>query len=168
MESRAKLAGHSVHQMLVAFPLGLLVTAAGFDLVGLAMPRGEWFPSAFYMIAVGVTAGVLAAVFGLIDWLAVPTGARAKMIGQWHGAGNAAVILLFAASWLLSRHDPAKPGMAAVVLAVLGAGAALASGWLGGELVARMGVGVDEGANLNAPSSLSGRPAGGVGKADQP
>ena len=28
--------------------------------------------------------------------------------------------------------------------------------WLGGELVDRLGVGVDDGAHLNAPSSLSG------------
>ncbi|HEY6006153.1 MAG TPA: hypothetical protein VIV57_24950 [Anaeromyxobacter sp.] len=33
------------------------------------------------------------------------------------------------------------------------------SGWLGGELLDRLGVGVDEGAHLDAPSSLSGRPA---------
>lgn len=29
------------------------------------------------------------------------------------------------------------------------------TGWLGGELVDRLGVGVHEGANVNAPSSLS-------------
>ena len=28
--------------------------------------------------------------------------------------------------------------------------------WLGGELVDRLGVGVDDGANVNAPSSLRG------------
>jgi uncharacterized membrane protein len=33
------------------------------------------------------------------------------------------------------------------------------AGWLGGELVDRLGVGVDDGAHLDAPSSLSGRPA---------
>jgi hypothetical protein len=33
------------------------------------------------------------------------------------------------------------------------------TGWLGGELVDRLGVGVDDGANLNAPSSLSSRRA---------
>jgi hypothetical protein len=39
------------------------------------------------------------------------------------------------------------------------AGLATITGWLGGELVDRLGVGVDDGANLHAPSSLSGRPA---------
>ncbi len=33
------------------------------------------------------------------------------------------------------------------------------TGWLGGELVDRLGVGVDDGAHLNSPSSLTGRPA---------
>jgi uncharacterized membrane protein len=33
------------------------------------------------------------------------------------------------------------------------------AGWLGGELIDRLGVGVDDGANMDAPSSLSGRPA---------
>jgi len=42
---------------------------------------------------------------------------------------------------------------------VIGVLAALVTGWLGGELVDRLGVGVDPGANLDAPSSLSGRAA---------
>jgi len=33
------------------------------------------------------------------------------------------------------------------------------TGWLGGELVDCLGVGVDDGANLDAPSSLVGRAA---------
>jgi hypothetical protein len=45
------------------------------------------------------------------------------------------------------------------MLSLTGAFLMLMSGWLGGELVERLGVGVDDGANLNAPNSLSGRPA---------
>ena len=42
---------------------------------------------------------------------------------------------------------------------------ALFAGWLGGELVYRLNVGVDRGANLDAPNSLSGRAAiGGLGR----
>ncbi|MGV0811574.1 hypothetical protein ABQF34_06395 [Mycolicibacterium boenickei] len=39
-------------------------------------------------------------------------------------------------------------GFVAVVLAV-------GTAWLGGELVERLGIGVDEGVNTDAPSSLS-------------
>jgi hypothetical protein len=46
-----------------------------------------------------------------------------------------------------------------IMLEVIGVLLALVTGWLGGELVERLGVGVDEGAHLNAPSSLSGKPA---------
>jgi uncharacterized membrane protein len=33
MEGRASLLGHPVHQMLIVFPLGLLATSVGFDLI---------------------------------------------------------------------------------------------------------------------------------------
>jgi hypothetical protein len=36
---------------------------------------------------------------------------------------------------------------------------ALVTAWLGGELVERLAIGVDEGANVDAPNSLSGKPA---------
>ncbi|HYP39865.1 MAG TPA: hypothetical protein VEX13_05850, partial [Chloroflexia bacterium] len=51
------------------------------------------------------------------------------------------------------------PGTLGFVLALIAVVIALVTGWLGGELVDRLGVGVDQGANLNAPSSLSGQPA---------
>ena len=49
--------------------------------------------------------------------------------------------------------------MRALALGFVGLGTALVTGWLGGELVDRLGVGVDEGANLDAPNSLTGQPA---------
>jgi len=73
------------------------------------------------------------------------------------------VVGLFAASWFLRRDDPGNPEGAAITLSVLAVLLALVTGWLGGELVDRLGVGVEEGANLNAPSSLSGEPAAGKG-----
>ena len=72
-----------------------------------------------------------------------------------YGAGNVVVVLLFAVSWFLRRDNPADPGVLAVALSAIGAALAGATGWLGGELVDRLGVGVDDGANLDAPSSLT-------------
>ena len=160
MEARAKLFGHPIHQMLIAFPLGVLAMALVFDLVALVWNRhAGLFAASFYMIAAGVIAGLLAAVFGLIDFLAIPDGTRAKRVGRLHGIGNVVVVVLFAASWLLRRGAPGDPATRAIVLAALGAGLATITGWLGGELVGRLGVGVDDGAHLDAPSSLGGRPA---------
>ncbi len=161
MEARAKLFGHPIHQMLIVFPLGLLATALFFDLIALAMDRHPGlFAASFYMIAAGIIGGLLAAVFGLIDFLKIPAGTRAKRVGLLHGVGNVIVVVLFAASWWLRRGTPADPPTLAIVLAAAGAGLATFTGWLGGELVDRLGVGVDDGAHLDAPSSLSGKPAG--------
>ena len=88
MESRAKLFGHPIHQMLIVFPLGLL---------------------------------------------------------------------LYAASGLVRSNVPATPAALAYVVAFAGGGLARVTGWLGGELVGRLAVGVDSGAHLDAPNSLTRR-----------
>jgi uncharacterized membrane protein len=160
MESKAKLLGHPIHPMLIVFPLGLLATAVAFDIVGLASGDPSWFGISFWMIAAGIIGGLLAAVFGLIDWWAIPSGTRAKAIGLWHGVGNVVVVLLYIVSWFMRKPAPTAPGTTALVLSFLAVALALVTGWLGGELVDRLGVGVDRGAHLDAPNSLSGRPAG--------
>src|SRR4051812_35819590 len=101
MESRAKAFGHAIHPMLIVFPLGLLATAVIFDVVYLITGRSGFPVAAGYAIAGGVVGGLVAAVFGLVDWLAIPAGSRAKGVGVLHGVGNVVVVLLFAVSWLL-------------------------------------------------------------------
>lgn len=157
MESRAKLLGHPVHPMLIVFPLGLLGMAVIFDLFAIALDRGYWSEIAYWMMAAGVVTGLLAAPFGAIDWWAIPRATRAKRIGLIHGLGNVAVVLMFAWSWLLRSGEPQAPGAFALVLSFAGLTLALVTGWLGGELVDRLGVGVDEGAHVDAPSSLRTR-----------
>lgn len=156
MESRAKIFGHPIHQMLIPLPLGVLAISLVFDLIARFADRPHLHTAAFSMIAAGVVTGLLAAVFGLIDFLGIPHGTRAKRIGAMHGIGNVIVVALFAASWLVRRGHPADPGMLAILLSVAGAALSGLTGWLGGELVDRLGVGVDDGANLDAPSSLHG------------
>ncbi|HEY7088468.1 MAG TPA: DUF2231 domain-containing protein [Tepidisphaeraceae bacterium] len=161
MQARAKLFGHPIHQMLIVFPLGLLGGSIVFDIIYLATKAGRWADVAFGVIAVGIISALLAAVFGFIDYLAIPSRTRAKRIGALHGVGNVIVVVLFIISWFLRRPAPQFPPTSAIVLSFIGVGLAVITGWLGGELVDRLGVGVDEGANLDASSSLSGRPAGG-------
>jgi uncharacterized membrane protein len=163
MESRVKLAGHPVHQMLIVFPLGLLATAVVFDVIFLASDNPAWTQAAFYMIGAGVLVGLAAAVPGAVDWLAIPRGTRAKRIGLIHGVGNVIVVALFALSWFMRWDDPAAPPTGAVVAGLLGAGLSIITAWLGGELVDRLGVGVDDGAHLDAPSSLTRMPAAAAG-----
>jgi uncharacterized membrane protein len=157
MESRAKLFGHPVHTMLIVFPLGLLAMAVVFDLIAIGKAQGYWSEIGYWMMAAGILSGLLAAPFGFIDWLAIPSGTRAKRVGALHGGGNVVVLTLFAASWLLRGATPRDPGTLALALSFSAGALALMTGWLGGELVDRLAVGVDEGANLNAPSSLRTR-----------
>src|SRR5437867_12982020 len=88
MTSKAKLFGHPIHPMLIVFPLGFLATSLIFDIMYLGTGDGKWTNIAEYMIGAGVIGGLLAVLFGLVDWLAIPSGTRAKSIGLWHGLGN--------------------------------------------------------------------------------
>ena len=160
MESRAKLLGHPIHPMLIVLPLGMFIAAVVFDAIFIWRDSLAFSLGAYWNIAGGILGGLLAAIFGLIDWLAIPAGTRAKRIGLLHGALNVLVILAFAVAWLQRgatlNHAPTY-GVFFLEVAALGVGAV--SGWLGGELVDRLAVGVDDGANLDAPSSLSRRSA---------
>jgi uncharacterized membrane protein len=150
-----KLLGHFIHPMLIVFPLGLFVTAIVFDAIHLMTGTPVWATVAYWMIASGIVGGLLAAVFGLADWWGLSSGSRAYRLGLWHGVGNVIVVGLFAISWLMRRGDPEHPSTLAFIVILLGGGLGLVTSWLGGELVERLGVGVDEGAHPNAPSSLS-------------
>lgn len=154
---KARLLGHLIHPMLIVFPLGLLATGVIFDLIMLFTDEARWSEVAFYMIGAGIIGGLLAAVFGAWDWLTIPAGTRAKTVGALHGLGNVVVVVLFLASWALRYDNPATPGAIALACSFVGAGLALVTGWLGGELVERLGVGISENAGPNAPSSLRPR-----------
>lgn len=160
MESRAKLFGHPVHPMLVVLPLGLFIMAVVMDIAFYLSGWPGLAIVAFWNILGGIAGGLLAAIFGLIDWIAIPDGTRAKAIGLYHGAANLVVLLLFAISaWLRYQVAEYFPSLVALSIGVAGLLVGAVSGWLGGELVDRLGVGVDDGAHLDAPNSLSGRPA---------
>ena len=158
MESRAKAMGHGIHPMLIVFPLGLLATSVIFDILYLITDRVGFQISAAYTIGAGVIGGLVAAVFGLIDWRSIPAGTRAKRVGAVHGAGNVVVVALFAVSWLLrAAADNWDPNALALICSFAGIILAGVTSWLGGELVERLGLSVSDNANVNAPSSLSRR-----------
>lgn len=158
MESKVKLLGHPVHALLTDFPAALFGATVLFDVIGLISGDRQFATVSWWALSAGLLFGLAAALFGLIDWLGIRSGTRAKRIGMLHGLGNLVVVILFAASWLL-RLDAAgyAPSGVAVLLGIVAIAIALVTLWLGGELVFRLGIGVDDDANADAPSSIAVR-----------
>jgi len=129
-----RILGHPIHQMLVVFPLGLLATSFFFDLAWAVTGRAELANVSWWMIIAGVIGGAAASLFGVLDFLAIPRGTRARRLGAWHGGGNLVVALFFAASLLVRRGAPEHPGALAIALSGLGVLLTVITGWLGGEL----------------------------------
>jgi uncharacterized membrane protein len=155
-----KILGHPVHQQVIVFPVGLLATGFIFDAVDMLGGSGVFGTVGFYNIAAGLISVVVAAAFGLLDWASIPAGTRAKKLGILHAVTNSAVAVLFLISLLVRiAGDDRQPTWGLLLLELVGVALLGASGWMGGELVDRMGIGVHPGANADAPSSLSGRPA---------
>ena len=156
MRAKARLFGHPIHQMLIVFPLGLLATSLFFDIAHLSSGNPQWALISYWLIAVGIISGLVAAVFGLIDFLAIPAGTRAKRIGLLHGAANGVVLVLFLISWLVRMDNTDhRAGTGSVVVEVLAVALSGGAAWFGGELVDRLGIGVDEDAHPDAASSLA-------------
>jgi uncharacterized membrane protein len=150
-----------MHPMVVMFPVALLTTAVIFDLIHLVAGEPVLSQVAYWNILVGLVMGLVAAVPGLVDFLAIPGGTRARRVGLMHGLGNLCVLVLFFVVWLTRLRSPDhEVSVGGFVIEVVGITLATATAWLGGELMDRLGVGVDPDAHLDAPNSLSGAPAG--------
>jgi uncharacterized membrane protein len=152
MESRAKVLGHPVHQILVMFPIGALGFAGLCDGAYVLTRKRHWALAARAAVGATIVGATLAAPFGLIDYLAIPKRTRARTVGRRHGIGNAAVAGLLVASYLLRRRKPASSLGRALSLG--GLALAGATAWLGGELVVRLGIGTADRPDPNASSSL--------------
>src|ERR1700745_3943696 len=101
MRAKARLLGHPIHPMVIVFPLGLLTVAGIFDIIHIFTHNSHLADSSYWMIAAGIIGGLIAAVFGLIDWVGIPKGTRAKFIGLIHGLSNVVIMMLFIGSWFM-------------------------------------------------------------------
>src|SRR5215218_4994536 len=101
MEGKAKVLGHPIHPMLIVLPLGLFIAGVVFDGLSIWRESSTFSAVGYWNIAAGILGGLLAAVFGVIDWFAIPAGTRAKRIGLMHGGANVVVVTMFALVWLM-------------------------------------------------------------------
>ena len=141
MSNRAAVAGHPIHPMLVTIPIGLFVFSLVADIAVYLGYGGAWPEVAFYCMGGGIVGALLAAVFGLVDLLAVRADRPVLRIGLMHMVINLVVVALFALNFALrwQDHTPTGTPMLLSVAAVL---LLLVSGWLGGHMVFVHGVAV--------------------------
>jgi uncharacterized membrane protein len=128
--------GHPFHPILVTVPIGAWVSSLVFDPGFLA--RGS-----LWLIAIGVVGALAAALVGVLDLLAIPTGTRAFRTGLTHMSLNLTVTVAYVIGFFWRRATSAGPGPVAIgplVLSVVALVALAASGYLGGKLAYHYGV----------------------------
>jgi uncharacterized membrane protein len=138
MKTPASIAGHPIHPMLVAIPIGLWIFSLVCDLFHLSGGADTWKVVALYTLAGGIVGALAAAVPGFIDMLSL--GEPVKRIALIHMGINLTVVALYAINfWLRSQGAAHATG---VWLSAAGLGLLVVSGWLGGKMVFEHGVGV--------------------------
>ena len=152
MYSKARIAGHPIHPMLIAFPIALYVTTVVTLLAFIGTKDYFWYRAATYANIAAVVMAVVAAVPGLIDLRNVPDRSRARATGLRHAAFNTLSLVLFAISAIIlannwfGRHvqDLRLPldTTAPLVLSLVGLGSTLIAGYLGWTLVQTHHIGV--------------------------
>src|SRR5215212_9341522 len=147
MGSPASINGHPIHPMLIPFPIALWVFSLIADLIYLWRGNPVWRDwIAFYALLAGIIGAAAAAVFGLIDWLAIKDR-EVKKIANWHARLNVLALLIFAASFYLRTASGSRMVSGnytlPFALSVVGVILISISGYLGGELVFKHGVAVN-------------------------
>ena len=141
MASRASIAGHPIHPMLVTIPIGLFVFSFVADLaVRFGWGGDAWPAVAFYCMGGGIVGALLAAVFGFIDFMSIREE-RTKRIGMAHMVINLAVVALFVVNFVMRWQGQPVDGTP-FALSLIAIVLLLASGWLGGHMVFVHGVAV--------------------------
>ena len=144
MQSKASIAGHPVHPILIPFPLGLWVTSFAADVLFYFLRHPTLVVVSKFLLAAGCLGAVAAAIPGIIDWLTIKNG-EVRKVANWHARLNVIALIVFAISLFLRMnsysHFVGHRLTIPFLLSLLGVILIAISGWLGGELVFRHGVG---------------------------
>ncbi len=144
MRTKANIAGHPIHPMLIPFPLALWATSFVVDILFYLLRHPTLLVIAKFMLAAGCIAAIVAAIFGFIDWLGIKNG-EVKRVADWHARLNFAALVVFVLSLFLRMgsysHFVGHRLTIPFLLSLVGVILITISGWLGGELVFRYGIG---------------------------
>jgi len=141
--SRAAIAGHPIHPMLIHFPVAALIALVGTDAAYLYGGDPFWARAGVWLAGVGALGGWGASVAGLVDILSVKEIRR--LVTAWGHALMAVMMLSVATlNWRLRvGEDPGEHVMPwGIGLSLLTAGFISLASYLGGRLVYENAVGV--------------------------
>lgn len=145
MASKASIGGHPIHPMLIAFPIGLWSTSFAADLVFYFWRGSTLMVISKFLLAAGCLGALAAAVPGIVDWLSIKD-AQVKRIANWHARLNIIAVIVFGLSLYLrmriGSHWVNYHLRIPFLFSLLGMILISISGWLGGELAYKHGVGV--------------------------
>jgi uncharacterized membrane protein len=139
--TRARIAGHPVHPVLVGIPIGLCTFSLFADIIRLTgLGKLVWFDLALYAIAGGIVAALVAAIPGLVDYLTV-TDSRVRDLVFAHVIAALFVVAVF--GWSLWERLEGNHGLGPVAISVVGVLLLGVVGWLGVEMVFVHGIDMD-------------------------
>ncbi len=140
--SVAAIGGHPLHPMLVPIPIGALAMAFGADIALMVTAEPFWAEAAKWLLLAALVFGVLAAVVGFIDLVGI-NRARTMGVGLGHAIGNVLMLVITGINYLLRAGGEAEAASSyGIILTAIAVLLVMLTGWLGGELVFRHGIGV--------------------------
>lgn len=141
ISSTIAVAGHPVHAMMVHFPIAFVIATLGVDIFYWWTADPFWVQVGIWSAGAAFVFGVLAALAGTLELLAVP-GIRVR-VASWNHAVAAMVLLAIAAANAgLRITHPELILPSGLMLSVLASMATAFAGWHGGKLVFDHGVGL--------------------------
>jgi nitrite reductase/ring-hydroxylating ferredoxin subunit/uncharacterized membrane protein len=145
MRSRASVKGDPIHAAIVHFPIAFLVGAALMDVCDVVRDWPDWWVTTSYALLIaGIVTALVAAVPGFIDYLyTVPPGSSARSRATKHMIVNLTAVVLFSLAWFLRGDPEIQPEHVIVATEAAGAVLLCIGGLLGGRLVVKNQIGVD-------------------------
>ena len=143
-KSTAKLGSHPIHPMLIPFPIAFLVGAFVADVVFSLNGDLFWARGATYLLGAGIATALLAAVFGFIDFFGSQRVRDLSHAWQHMFANLLAVVIALVNFLLRIGGDAGAVLPTGLILSGITVAILLFSGWRGGDLIYRHGVGTPE------------------------
>ena len=140
--STAKIGGHPIHPMLVMFPIVCFIGALVTDIVYLSNYDSGWATASKYLLGIGIVMALLAALAGLTDFLGDKRIQGSDAIK--HMLANVTAVVLEIINFFLRLNNNDAIGGIGIVLSVIVVLILAYSGWKGGDLVFKHGIGVND------------------------